>query len=267
MRAWLQANPLGIALAGLSGLLVLVSLVLGWAWNRPVSSAGAGDAEAVAPVVDMPPQLAEMQPVEAYQIIIERPVFNQSRRPEAESGNGTETVVVPGEIQATNLEVRLTGVVLTPEMKIVTLTPEGGQEALIVREGTALEGEQLGWSVSRIDARQVTLNASDGRSMQLDLAVHDETIAEPPKPEPQPETSQEAVEGAEEGEPLSRAEEIRQRIQERREQLRREAEASEDTEAEDTAETRVSYQDAIRQLMQQNRQAKEEEETSDEDEQ
>lgn len=266
MRTWLQANPLGIALAGLSGLLVLVSLVLGWAWNRPVSSDGAGEVEAVAPAVEMPPQLAEMQPLEAYQVIIERPVFNQSRRPEAESGNGTESVVATPDVQAANLEVRLTGVVLTPEMKIVTLTPEGGKEALIVREGTALEGEQVGWSVSRIDARQVTLDASDGRSMQLDLAVHDQAIAEPPKPEPPPETSQEAQAEAVEGQPLSRAEEIRQRIQERREQLRREAEASEDTEAEDSAETRASYQDAIRQLMQQNRQAQEEE-TSDENEQ
>jgi len=266
MRSWLQANPLGIVLAGLSGLLVLVSLTLGWVWNRPVSSDGATEVEAAAPALDMPPQLAEMQPIEAYQVIIERPVFNQSRRPEAEAGSGTEETIVSTEVQAANLEVRLTGVVLTPEMKIVTLTPNGGQQALIVREGTALEGEQLGWSVSRIDARHVTLNANDGRSLELDLSVHDQPIAEPPKPEPQPETSQEAVEGAEEGEPLSRAEEIRQRIQERREQLRLEAEASEDTEAEDAAETRASYQDAIRQLMLQNQQAKEEE-SGDENEQ
>lgn len=267
MKHWLQDNLLGLVLAGTAGLLLLISAVLGWAWSRPVTSSGIAAVDTRETTVAMPQQLVQMQPVEAYQVILERPIFNQSRRPEADSALGVQEVPVETESQAADLDVRLTGVVLTPEMKIVTLTPKDKGEALIVREGAALEGEQVGWSISQIDARQVTLNANDGRSMQLDLSVHDQVIAEPPKPEPEPITTEEAQEGEIlEGEPLSRAEEIRQRIQERREQLRLEAEEGAESDSEEKESTRASYQDAIRNLMGRNRE-QQEEEASDEDEQ
>jgi hypothetical protein len=226
------------------------------------------EAEAVQVAAEMPMQLEQMQPVEGYQVVVERPVFNQSRRPEIDTGTSVQEEMVDEPVtEVAPLEVKLTGVVLTPEMRVVTLTPKDSTEALIVREGSSLEGQQVGWSVSQVQARQVTLDSADGRTMNLELSIHDQMIAEPPKPEPPPElrTSQEGEAVGEDGEPLSRAEEIRQRIQERREQLRDEAEANAETETEQKADTRQSYQEVIRNMMQR-RPQKKEEESSEEDE-
>ena len=85
--------------------------------------------------------------------------------------------------------------------------------------------------------------------------VHGVAIAEPPKPEPskaekKPGKDSPAQQG--DDQPLSRAEEIRQRIAERREELRR---AAEEDEQGDQAEA-VSYQQAIQAMMGKKRQEK-----------
>jgi len=248
MMGWLQGNPIGAALAGLIGFLVIVSVGLGLAWKLPPSSGDApvGGIESIQ--TQLPPNLEPMKPVESYAVVLERPVFNESRRPEAESGESVEELVAESSEQAGDPGVRLTGVVMTPEEKIVMLTPQQG-EPLIAREGTVLEGDQLGWSVSAIDARQVTLSSRDGRELQLDLVIHDQVIAEPPKPEPVSTEEAQAAQGDEDGQPMSRAEEIRQRIQERREQLRQEALEAESDQTEAKAAQRTSYQEAIRAMM------------------
>lgn len=252
MIRWLQGNPLGMALAALGGVLLLVSLLQGLAFNRPASSgAAAADAEGLAPP-PLPQDLAAVAPVEEYAIITERPVFNESRRPEAGTEAGFAEVIPDAGASATDPEVRLTGVVITPDVRVATLTPSGSGEPVVAREGAELEGMYAGWTVSRVDARQVTLASSEGRSLQLDLSVHKEMIAEPPKPEPVV-VAEEAVQAELEAQPMSRAEEIRQRIQERREQLRREAEANELDENDQRAAERQSYQDAIRAMMLRNR--------------
>jgi hypothetical protein len=73
-------------------------------------------------------------------------------------------------------------------------------------------------------------------------------MAEPPKPEPpkaekKPGKDSPARQG--EDQPLSRAEEIRQRIAERREELRRAAEENEQGEQDE----QMSYQQAIQAMM------------------
>jgi len=96
------------------------------------------------------------------------------------------------------------------------------------------------------------LESTQGESLQIELAVHDTMIAEPPEPRPV-RPPEEGGEETEDGEPLSRAEEIRRRIQERREQLRREAEQEEEEQAAEKATQRNEYQEAIRAMMNRNR--------------
>jgi len=248
--SWLENNPVGVVLASACGLLLLLSLWLGWAWSWPVSS-GADDINNAGQAPEAMPRLdSELGQLSAYQVVNDRPVFDESRRPQIIVDEEEGPIELVGPEVADRPDVKLTGVVITPEAKIVMLTPNQKGEAVIVREGMPLEGEYVGWSVSGIGARKVTLKSTEGEALQIELAVHDAMIAEPPKPAPATDEG-ESEQG--DAEPLSRADEIRKRIQERREQLRREAEQEEEDAVAEKAAQRNDYQDAIRAMMNRNK--------------
>jgi hypothetical protein len=159
--------------------------------------------------------------------------------------------------------------VITPTQRVVTLTPESGGEALVVREGMPLDGEFVGWSVDEIMPRAVSLSSSRGQQLSFELAVHDSEIAKPPEPEPRRPVEEEPdqVAAAEETsqETRSRADEIRERIRERREQLRAEAEQAEAEGAEAQQERAMSYQEAIQSMIRRNDSGNDEENENDGD--
>jgi hypothetical protein len=247
---WFEDNPVGIALAAVAGVLVAVMLVLGVIWTLPPSAAtpdgGPGEENLRVDV----PQLPETQPIESFAVVTDRPVFNESRLPELETegaeGEDADALAEGAVVDAPELE--LAGVVITPSLRMVTLRQKKAKQSLVAFEGQPLQGDFGSWHVSRIGPRDITLAAGDGRELELQLKVHDAQIAPPPKPEKKPEevAAQQAAADGEAGEdqPLTRAEEIRQRIAERREELRRAAEA------EKSGEKEVSdYQMAIRSMM------------------
>ena len=267
---WFEDNPLGMVLAGMSGLFVLLALGMAIVWNLPVSTETAGTETEV--VSDSQVSLATRQigTLGEYKVINEKPVFNESRLPviaelEDDLQEEDETIEVKGAP-----DVRLTGVVIAPGMKIASLTPaDTNIETVMAHEGESLTGEFVGWQVTSVNPRAVMLESRDGQSLELDLQVHDVTIKEPPKPvAPQPASTAQAAaaqnenELDEDDEPLSRAEQIRQRIAERREELRLEQEAQQPQQSQNrtkpdaaAAEPKAKprdYQSAIRELMNKN---------------
>ena len=192
--------------------------------------------------------------LDEFEVINERPVFNESRQPVLAQEDESEapedgSVAIKGAP-----DVRLTGVIITPGMRIASLTPANTElENVMAYEGQALTGEFVGWAVSAIQPRSVTLESRDGDKLELDLQVHDVSIKEPPKPVPVAETktdSQQAeVPVDEEGQPLSRADQIRQRIAERREELRREQEEQQLEGSDNKPERKNNYQSAIRAML------------------
>jgi len=245
---WLEANPVGKVLAGVSAGLLGVLLLLALAWSLPPHpSDDDGDESDRALSIEVP-QLAPTAPIEQFAVITERPVFNESRQPEifdelsaeelaaSEAAAGAEADVEPPEVV-------LSGVVITPTQRIVTLRPKNAKESLIAQEGNPLEGDFGSWQVSAIEPRSVVLRSGGGEEVRVDLQIHDAVIAEPPKPPPS--ESQPQIEQGEEDRPLSRAEEIRQRIAERREELRRQQE-----ENEQSPPRKPAYNSAIQQLIQ-----------------
>jgi len=258
MNRWLADNPLGIALASVCGGLLLISLLLGVIWALPASSSSAGpEEESNVPGLDVP-ELAGSESIEKYAVITEHPVFNNTRLPEIDLEPEDLEEVPPEAMEAP--EIELAGVIITPSIKMATLrqTGEKGAESLVAFEGMPLEGNFGSWQVSRIEAREVILTSGRGEEMQLKLEVHSVAIAEPPKPKPsaeekkEPEKETQARQG--DDQPLSRAEEIRQRIAERREELRNAAEAEEEDE-------QMTYSQAIQSMMGQKRQEKAENES------
>jgi general secretion pathway protein N len=254
---WFENNPVGRALAWTCGGLAGFILLMAWAWHWPVSSNLGDDGEASGQVAPVQTAVTDLGPVSEYRVINDRPVFNESRQPVVSIEEDGETIELVEAPVADAPDVRLTGVIITPEQRMATLSQNRGGDALIAHEGNPLDGEYVGWTVASIEPRMVRLESLEGESLELQLSVHDQVIKEPPRPEPPPEEQLaqegEGEAGAEDGEQLSRAEEIRRRIAERREQLRREADQERSEENEATSSQRNEYQQAIQSMLQKSR--------------
>lgn len=244
---------MGQALAILAGGLAVVMLLLAVVWSLPPDS-GAAEPGADDPALQVHvPHLPESPPLEDFAVVTDRPVFNESRQPELgadAAGEGEGDADGESDAPVDAPELILAGVVITPSLKMVTLREKKARESLVAFEGQPLQGDYGGWHVSHIAPREITLASGDGRELQLQLQVHDSKIAPPPEPKPTAAVAEQSAQNAEAGaegegeQPLTRAEEIRQRIAERREELRRAAEA------EKAGEQQLSdYQTAVRSMI------------------
>jgi hypothetical protein len=262
---WLQDNPLGMILAAISGVFVLLALGMAIVGSLPVSvEIAEADTEITS---DNETNMAARQigALSDYEVVNEKPVFNESRIPVIDDGESTDEGLT-GEIEIKDApDVRLTGVVITPGMKIASLTPaDGDLETVRAHEGESLTGEFVGWQVTAVNPRTVVLESRDGQSLELDLQVHDAKIQEPVAPVVAPTsaalTNAQALTGksseatGDDDEPLSRAEQIRQRIAERRAELRQEQEAQQSQSATQAGSAgsknkTKDYQTAIREMM------------------
>lgn len=275
---WLQGNPLGIALVAVGGFLALLVLGMAIVWSLPVS-VDIDDTVSGDYTADTAPLIAgDAGQLNDYQVVDERPLFNETRAPEivvvddVVEEDGDTTVAVTDAP-----DVKLTGVIITPGMKIASLTPADTKlESVMAHEGQSLTGDFVGWQVSSVNPRNVVLESSDGQKLELELQVHDQAIKEPPKPKPAAQTAQadkaeadQPASSADDDQPLSRAEQIRQRIAERREELRREQEAQQaDQEGSSAASPRQAnnssaYQNAIQAKLRNSRKDKSSEDDDD----
>lgn len=257
---WLRDNFVGMTLLGAMAVLLLISFALVVAWMWPVSSEipvqTAEDLNAEATVV----VASEIGPVSDYQVINERPLFSVTRQPAPVDSDDPTEIEEPEQVVLDAPEARLTGVFISPGVRIASLMPlQGEQISVTAKEGEPLIGEWVGWAVSTVQPRHVVLTSRSGETLKLELKVHDVKIAEPPKMELPADAGvvaggQDDVPIGEDGEPLSRAEQIRARIAERREELRLQQEAQSDGRVDsdrggNKATPPPDYQSAIRALM------------------
>lgn len=255
MTRWFAGNPIGIALAATCAGLIAASMLLAVVWTLPPSATGGvPDADRQALSVNVA-ELGESEPLNTYAVITERPIFNESRRPfvdDDEQDDGQEDALADEDIDADAPELELSGVVLTPSIRMVTLRQKDHPESLVAFEGQPLEGDYGSWHVRSIGEREVTLASGRGEELQLVLQVHDVKIQEPPELEV---ASAAEESNADDEQPLSRAEEIRQRIAQRREELRAAAQE------EDQAESKpVDYRSAVQSMINSGGRKKEEDE-------
>ena len=254
MINWLEDNPIGIALASACGGLLVIALLLAVIWALPASSSSSGpEGENTVSGLQLP-ELAASEAIDKYAVITERPVFNNTRQPVIEPDLDDDLDEDLPEEDVDAPDVQLTGIVITPSFRMATLKQKSkkGREqlSLVAFEGKPLEGNFGSWQVSRIHERAVTLSSGGGEKIRLKLEVHGVAIAQPPKPEPSTVQNVQGKNGQarqDEDQPVSRAEEIRQRIAERREELRRAAD-------EDKQVKQPSYQQAIQAMMGRKRQ-------------
>lgn len=247
----LEGNTLGLALASVCGTFLLVCLLLIVLWALPPSADSGEEDSSESGLSGDIVALQSASALEEYAVVSQRPVFNEDRRPMLASDDTEPVDFEPGDDFEGRPDLELAGIVITPTMRVATLRSNEHEHSLVAFENKPLEGEFGTWQVTRIEERLVTLADDKGDEMQLELQVHDAMIAEPPKPvrpSEAPQAEAESVEGEQVAEsevsaPMTRAEEIRQRIEERREELRRAAEERDASQAQ-------SYRDAIQSMIQ-----------------
>ena len=252
---WLQDNPIGKALVYVCGVLLMMVIIMAIVWSLPVSVDVTGAEAQEDETTDKVPVAREIVNINELEVINQKPLFNENRSPEIDEIEDDSEVVEDTAVTVRDApDVRLTGVIITPELKLATLTPSDSDlENVMVYEGQALVGEYLGWKIGKVNPRTVDLRSNDGQQLTLDLQVHETKIKEPPKPVAAVQSAPaEEGEVGEEGQPLSRAEQIRQRIAERREELRIQQEPQQDQDQpEDDRVIRGSaYQTAVRRMIQ-----------------
>lgn len=251
MIGHISENPVGKVLASICGGLMVLLVLLGVAWMLPPAGSDAGDGGSGDGMESDVPQIKPGEPIESYVVITDRPVFNESRQPiigAAEGGEDEDELDGVEDVDAPDVE--LAGVVITPELRVATLRLKDSPESLMALEGQPLEGDFGSWRISRIEARSAILESGAGEQVRLDLQIHDAMIDQPPEPKTKPETRASkdgaAQDAAADDAPMSRAEEIRQRIAERREELRR---AAEENEAPANPEPQMDYRKAIQNMI------------------
>jgi hypothetical protein len=251
----MEDNPVGVALIALCGLFVFFSLMLGVVWSLPASGTMQEQVGEDGELSLDVPELADSEPIDRYAVITERPAFNPSRQPELvlDTDEAEEDELPEEDVDAPDVE--LAGVIITPSVRMVTLKQKDDSESLVAFEGQPLEGDYGSWHVSQIEPRKITLASGSGEEVQLSLVVHDIAMQPPAEPEKKGKDIAAEESGADKSsrdsdQPLTRAEEIRQRIAERREELRRAAEEESGEPADVAAEDRPSaYRSPIESMI------------------
>jgi general secretion pathway protein N len=224
-----------LALAALAGWAAVTALVaytgLGGRYALHPDDPGLA---APLPQINLARAESRLGPIEDYAVIGQRPLFNADRQPLPDDAAGaTDEEAVEEASQP--LDVTLTGVILSGDVKIALLADNKSKETQSVRLGANLEGEQSSWKLAQLEPRRAVFEGPTGRT-EVELRVFDGTGGQSPTPlertqEGQPEAARPEAGGegqdgeapAEEMTPETRAEMIRRRIEERRRQMREEA--------------------------------------------
>ncbi|MEM7053674.1 MAG: hypothetical protein AAF446_03910 [Pseudomonadota bacterium] len=176
-----------------------------------------------------------------FAVITHRPLFFADRQlPVIDSGEEiVEAPVVEEHVEepTPDLNAKVAGIVITPDMKLAMVNDRNTNETLVLREGMSMEGDKAAWRIDEIRDRGVRFVTDRGEEAELELEVETRALAGAPPPprranqpaaeanaQPnQPVANQEQQQDAEAA-ARARAEEVRRRVAERRAQLRAEAE-------------------------------------------
>lgn len=195
------------------------------------------------PELDLSRAHSPLEPVEAYAMIGERPLFNADRRPLPPLPDDAAGLLVEEPPPApVPLDIAVTSIIMTPQMKLAIVTDNQTGKSQSVKVGDPLDGDQSGWTLMELQSRKAVFSGPAGNS-SVDLRVFDGAGGQAPtpvavsargeqpdgEPPPQAEPASADTEAPVKSEAMTaetRAEMIRRRIEERRRQMREQAERS-----------------------------------------
>lgn len=231
----MPAGLLGCVVFAVWALALAVAAWLGLGSRLPPAEGGGPPA----PLPQVPTLADErLADLSHYPQVVSRPLFNEGRRP--------QPYYIGGDGQEQTAAVRLSGVLITPQLSMATLSGEGGLSLRLQLGGPAVQG----WQLLELSERQATVLGPSG-SQILPLAVYAGTgaaaapatasapaetatvsrgntgpLPAPPPPQPQPGASPvpaaaaPAAAAAANEPSAAQMQAIRARIQARREQMR-----------------------------------------------
>ena len=221
LQRFAQSRPLTWLLAGFCGWALLLWVGALFGMGERIALVEPLPASALPQPGPATPD--RIGPLIRYAEAAARPLFTQDRRP-----RGFVASVPEGEgeaAQSASLDFILTGVLISPQVRLAIVQPADGGEAQRVREGTSPEGAN-GWRLLEVQPRRAIFEGSSGQ-VNLDLrtfgggapapsaVAHTNTTVAPPPPPPPPD-----ADAAQSQSEAARIETIRRRIEARRAQLR-----------------------------------------------
>lgn len=222
------AKLLSAILAGACAVLLLLALALqfgfgrGYSW-RPPDADSAGVAQVA---IDKTPFRLPAQA--QFADTTARPLFNDDRKPTPET---PDTPVTPPPPKVP-LNIALTGIILTPQLHLAMVHDKLKNKDVALKEGMPMDGDQGGWTLTRINPRSAVFRETSGEEVEVELST---AVASPiptanvpvgaqARIAPHPPLAYGGI--APGGQPMvpQGAQALQQRIEERRRQMREEAE-------------------------------------------
>jgi len=162
----------------------------------------------------LPPAPDRIGPLSQYAEAAARPLFTEDRRPHAFIANATDAESSAG----TGFDFLLTGVLISPQVRLAILQPSNGGPSQRVREGAAPEGAP-GWRLLAVQPRRAIFEGPEGQ-VTLEMRVSGAPALPPElaKPGAAPTPPVEATAAAATDD-QQRIDDLRRRIEERRAQL------------------------------------------------
>ncbi|HZP65673.1 MAG TPA: hypothetical protein VFB32_05135 [Rudaea sp.] len=224
------ARLVTLILAGTCAVLFLLALALQFGLGRSyhwLADDENGAAPAVDGVIDRTP--FKLPPETTFAEIAARPIFNEDRKPTPET-----TVEAPPPPPPTPLNINLTGVILTPQLRMAMIHDNAKNDSAAVKEGMPLPGDLGGWTLTQVKPRSAVFKEAGGDEVEVELmtAVANPKPGTPGHPGSPPAPPVAGAAGGARGaapppnaaKPNGQAEDLQRRIEERRRQMRDEAE-------------------------------------------
>ncbi len=163
-------------LIGICGALLLLAIVQYAGLGRGYHWAADGEGDAVhAPLGTIDNKPLKLPPETAFADIDAHPLFNEDRKPtplDAAEGGDTPP--------PSPLNVTLTGVILDEKnhVRIAMLQDKARNQAIALKVGMPLEGDQASWTLVEVKPRGVVFKSASNETAEVEL----ETAAAPTPP-------------------------------------------------------------------------------------
>ncbi len=178
MSPAMQARlTVGLAVAcAVSGVLAIAfwaGLGTGYGFDEPAD----GQRQPLPSIASVANQDFTMPAFSNYVEVAQRPLFNPDRRPVPldEKDNKNEQPVKP----PVPLRVALTGIIITPEVKLALFMDQTTRKPVSLKVGMPLPGEQSGWQLVEISPREVVFKNARDEESRIELKTVGQNTPEP----------------------------------------------------------------------------------------